>query len=237
VGDPANLNGELSNILNFISASAGLGTAAMGLVDATKAFAGGPSNFGFPCIREALTPFLTDPTPPDTAVFSRAGILETLHAAWINGVTATDQKAKAKALIHLRLNSATAPAMAREAGVNATALAGLATAIAAGNPPTPQQIVVLGQFDVVLSARLDAAYERGNQIYRNACKLLSLLFSVILGVIGGSLVFGGDSYWLVSWNFWLSFIVGLSAAPLAPVAKDLASSLQAAVAAVGTVKR
>ncbi len=41
------INGDLGNILNFLSAAAGLGTAAMGLVDATKTFCGGPSNFGF----------------------------------------------------------------------------------------------------------------------------------------------------------------------------------------------
>ena len=45
------LNGQLGNILNLIGAVGGLGAAAMGLVDALKAFWGGPSNFGFSRIR------------------------------------------------------------------------------------------------------------------------------------------------------------------------------------------
>jgi hypothetical protein len=236
MADPANLTGDLSNILNFISATAALGTATMGLVDATKAFGGGPSNFGFGFIRDALVPFLAQPAGGG-AVFSEDGILQTLHAAWINGVPAADQKAKAKALIHLRLSPASAPAMAAATGVNATQLTALAQALANGGQPTQAQINLLGRFDVVLSAMLDAAYERGDQKYRNACKLLSLVISAILGVIGGSLVFGESGYWWTSWHFWLSFIVGLIATPLAPVAKDLASSLQAAVKAVQTVKR
>ena len=52
------LSGELGNILNFLAAAAGLGTAAMGVVDATKAFGGGPSNFGFARIKTGIEPFL-----------------------------------------------------------------------------------------------------------------------------------------------------------------------------------
>jgi len=35
----------------------------------------------------------------------------------------------------------------------------------------------------------------------------------------------------------LSLLVGFIATPLAPISKDLATSLQAAVSAVGTIKR
>ena len=54
------LNGSLHDILNFLSAGSALGAAAMGLVDSAKAFLGGPSNFGFRYIAEALEPIEGD---------------------------------------------------------------------------------------------------------------------------------------------------------------------------------
>jgi hypothetical protein len=39
-------NGGLPNLVNLVTAVGALGTAAMGLVDTTKLFGGGPSNFG-----------------------------------------------------------------------------------------------------------------------------------------------------------------------------------------------
>src|SRR5712691_6707616 len=235
------INGDLGNILNFLSAAAGLGTAAMGLVDATKAFCGGPSNFGFGYIKTAIAPFLV--RAPDAATgFGETEVLRTLEANWLNGVVKADQKAKAKALIHLGLTQGNAASLAAAAGVNAEQLVSLAKKTAAGEAPTPGEINVLGQFDAVLSAVLDAAYERADQKYRNASKLLATLAATILGGIGGWLVYGSGqaaSVWgyFGSWQFGLSLLVGLAATPLAPVAKDLATSLQAAAAAVGSTKR
>ena len=235
------LNGALSNILNILSASAGLGTAAMGVVDSTKAFKGGPSNFGFSDIKKAIKPFLATASEVSTA-FGETQILDTLKANWLNGVAKADQKAKAKALIHLGLTRGNASALAKAAGVDSNKLASLAERTAAGTSLGHDEINVLGQFDAVVSAVLDAAYERGDQKYRNACKTLALGVSTILGVFGGWIVFGGGATgtglgYFVTWQFPLSLLVGLSATPLAPVAKDLATSLQAAVTAVSSVKR
>jgi hypothetical protein len=237
------LNGDLSNILNFLTAAAGLGTAAMGLVDSTKAFCGGPSNFGFGYIKKALDPFLITPAGENNAAraFGRTQVLETLKANWLNGVAKADQKATAKSLIHLSLTQGNAEALATAAGVDATTLKSLAEKTAAGTAPSEDEINVLGQFDAIVSAILDAAYERADQKYRNASKLLAMLASTILGVIGGWLVYGRvqDSVWAYfhTWQFGLSLVVGLSATPLAPIAKDLATSLQAAVTAVRALKR
>jgi hypothetical protein len=235
------LNGNLGNILNFLSAAAGLGTAAMGVVDSTKAFAGGPSNFGFGYIEKAIEPFLAT-APGAATAFGKPEILRSLKANWLNGVSKTDQKAKAKALIHLGLTQGNAAALATAAGVDAAKLTSLAQKTASGITPNPDEINVLGEFDAIVSAVLDAAYERGDQKYRNASKLLATLVSVILGGIGGWLIYGHGGSGSVSgyfgtWQFGLSLLIGLSATPLAPMAKDLASSLQAAVKAVGVVKR
>jgi hypothetical protein len=241
------LSGQLSNILNFLTAAAGLGTASMGLVDATKAWNGGPSNFGFSHIKRALDPFLvagTNATPATgqgqaaAPALDKAQILETLKANWLNGVSKADQKAKAKALIHLGLTQGNAPALAAAANVAGGPLASLAAKTATGDPPTQAELAVLGQFDAVLMAVLDVAYERGDQLYRNGCKAFAMAISAVIAVLVGWLAHR-DLGWgyFGSANFVLSFIIGISATPLAPVAKDLASTLQAAAGAAQFARR
>ena len=226
------LTGSLTDVANIIVAAGGLGTAAMGVVDASKAFWGGPSNFGFGYIAGALEPFLV-PLTNSPAGFNKAQILRTLKANWLNGMAKADQKAKAKSLIHLGLTAGNAQGLAYAAGVNATKLQSLAQKTADGVDVSQDEINVLGQFDAVLSAALDAAYERGDQKYRNAAKLLSMVVATIMGGVGGLMVFGIDN----GTKLFFSLLIGVASTPLAPIAKDLASTLQSAVSAVGPLKR
>jgi hypothetical protein len=216
----------LANIIDVITAAGALGTAAMGLVDASKVFCGGPSNFGFGFIARAIKRFVPD-TADGPAAYRQADILRTLRASWLNGVASGDQKAKAKALIHLRLTKGDAGHLAGLAGVDAALLASAADKATRGETVSREEIAVLGQFDAVLSAVLDEAYERADQKYRNAAKLLAVLVATVLALFGGPFV-GVD--------WWGSLLVGLVSAPLAPVAKDLATALQNAVSAVRAVK-
>jgi hypothetical protein len=226
------LSSGLSNVISFVPAVGALGTAAMGLVDASKFFDGGPSNFGFGYIEVGLKPFL--PIQGANLVFGQAQVLQTLKANWINGVAKADQKAIAKSLIHLGITPQTADSLAKAAGVDPAILKALAQTVANGGQATAQQINVLGQFDVVLSAVLDAAYERADQKYRNACKAIASCVSGVLAVIGGTQLYGPG---FGVHEFIISLVVGFSATPLAPVAKDLASSLQSAVSSIQTVRR
>jgi hypothetical protein len=228
------LDGSLTSIPNILSAAAGLGLASMGLVDSSKAIAGGASNFGFKDITKAIGPFL----PAAAGPFDKQKILTTLRANWLNGVAKADQKAKAKALIHLGLTIGNAAQLAAAAGVDPARLTSLAQKVAVGAAPTQDELNVLGQFDVILSAVLDAAYERGDQLYRNASKACATGVSTLLALATGWLILGGGLMaYVTSWHFGFAFIVGISATPLAPMAKDLSTSLQAAAAAVGFVKR
>lgn len=230
-------SGNLSNIVNVLGALGALGTAAMGLVDTTKVFGGGPSNFGFGYVEETLRPFLA-PIGANSSAFGKAQILETLRANWLNGVAMADQKAKTKSLIHLGLSTGSAAALAQAAGVDPAKLTSLAQKTASGDTVNQDEINVLGQFDAVLSAVLDNAYERGDQKYRNACKALATAVSMILGALGGWIVFGqGSAEYFTTATFWLCLLTGAIATPLAPIAKDLATSLQTAVSAVSTLKR
>jgi hypothetical protein len=101
------LSGTLTSLANFVASAAGLGTAAYGLVDVTKAFGGGISNAGFGHVKRTLSPF-------EAALrnIGKTSPLDTVRANWLNGVPQADQKAIVKSLIRLGLSPANAPNLA-----------------------------------------------------------------------------------------------------------------------------
>ncbi len=224
----AGLTESLADILNCIAAAGALGTAAYGLVDASKMAWGGMSNPGFGFIRDAVQSLIGTSTA-NGVVFGPTEIIETLRANWLNGVAKADQKAKAKGLIRLMLTPDTAPAMAAATGVNSEHLQIAAQRIRDDEDLMPQDLKVLGAFDVVVSATLDLGYERADQLYRNAAKVAACICAIVLAAIGSHVVYGSVKP--------LAVFIGIVATPLAPIAKDLSSSLSAAVKAVGTFKR
>jgi hypothetical protein len=111
------VSGQLPSIPEFIAAAGALGTAAYGLVDASKFIAGGMSNPGFGFIRKAVRPLLGA-----AGDYGPEQILATLKANWLNGMAKADQKAVAKSLIRLGLTSGKAELLAKATGVDAGAL-------------------------------------------------------------------------------------------------------------------
>lgn len=231
----------IPDIGETIAAIAALGTAAFGLVDASKALWGGASNVGFGRIKAALSPF-----NPALETLRNSPWL-TLRANWLNGAPKADQKAAAKALIHLTLSPKNAHALADAVGIDAHALRAAATKINNGAALSKTDMDILGRFDALVSTVLDAGYERAEQQYRNTAKLLSALVAIVLAVIAGYLIqvakvpqpAAGLTFgkYLASRDFVIAFIVGAVSTPLAPIAKDLSTSLAAAVKAVGSLKR
>jgi hypothetical protein len=235
---------NLASIGTLLAAAGGLGTAAYGLVDASKAVAGGMSNPGFGFIREAVRPLLGG--ADGATAFGAEQILATLRANWLNGVAKADQKAVAKSLIRLGLTSGNAAQLAAATGVDAIELNAAAQRVQNGTALTQQDINILGRFDAVVSAILDLGYERADQMYRNSAKGAAALVAILLAAIGGGIIFFGDTGsttppslggYLSSRLFLLSILIGAMSTPLAPVAKDLSSSLQAAVKAVSAARR
>ena len=234
MADPGVLGGQIAS---YIAAVGGLGTAAFGLVDATKAGRrGGVSRAGFAFI-EAAVRRLTGPGSGGGApCFGRVDMIETLRANWINGVDIAQQKVAAKALIRLYLDPGTAPALAEATGLSTASLTGVATKIRAGAELDQAELNVLGRFDALVGATLDEAYERADQRYRNSAKLLAGVFAIVLAFFGGWIVHvqhGGAPFaYFWSENLALALLVGVIAVPLAPIAKDIGSALQAAVKAL-----
>lgn len=240
------ISGTFTQLANFIGAAGGLGLAAAGLVDATKAFAGGSSNIGFRQIVNTLRPFDAALT---IAVGPGADWQHMLWAHWINGRSKDEQKAIAKSLIRLGLSPQTAPILAAAAGLSETILTAATVSIANGVPLTGEQLNILGRLDAVVETRLDAAFERADQAYRNVSKVLAAAVSVILAVGAGGILYADDlakavaattsnglAGYFTSRQFALALILGIVAVPLAPISKDLISALGTAMRGLKTPK-
>ncbi|MDX2142957.1 MAG: hypothetical protein SFV19_06360 [Rhodospirillaceae bacterium] len=239
------LSGDLGNIGNILAAISALGLAAFGLVDATKVFGGGASRMGFGFIEGALAPFLDAIVAANGAAGATARVLirETVLANWLNGVAKAEQKAAAKALINLHLNGQTAPIFARHTGLDEPALKSAAEALAKGTDLNEAQLGALGRFNTIVSATLDMAYERADQAYRNASKLTAGVIAVVLSCAAGAIIFTSGEKpqpigaYLGSSDFYLALLIGVISTPIAPIAKDISTSLSGAVGALARIKR
>jgi hypothetical protein len=226
-------------ITQTIAALAALGTASYGLVDASKSVFGGVSNAGFTFIERIIR----DLFPPGAAgdktgeLVGLDSVLEQLRANWINGVPLADQRSIAKSLIKLRLNAGNAAALAQKTGVDPMLLASVAAKMSDGEPLVQAEMDAFGRFDLVLTTALDAAYQKADQRYRNWCKAASVPVSVILAVLGAWAISGYVFGFVNTPFFYKSILAGLIATPLAPIAKDLSSAVQAGAKVAQALKK
>jgi hypothetical protein len=225
----------IQDLPHIITAIGGLGTAAFGLVDATKPFWGGVNRIGFKRI-ETVVRSLT-PSTPATGL-TQDKIVDTLRSNWYNGKDLASQKSIAKSLIKVGLTPANAVDLATLTGVDSGVLKDVATSMASGTPLTPPQSDVNGRFDFVLTALLDEVYQDSDQAYTNGTRIVAFIFAMLLAFLGGwSLHNGALRCYLASNDLWLALLVGILATPLAPVAKDLTSALSTAVNTMQLVKK
>jgi hypothetical protein len=221
---------DLKDVPQIVTAIGGLGTAAFGLVDATKAAGGGVNHIGFSGIKTTVSE-LTPGNPPNA--LSQKNILATLKANWFNGTDLGSQKSIAKSLIKLNLNPANAAALAAATGVDPTGLTAVAINIAAGTPLTSAQSDLYGRFDLIVTALLDETYQSSDDVYRNWTRAIAAVAAVLLAIVGGlTLNPRADTSQILQF-----VIVGLLATPLAPIAKDLSTALATAVNTLQLVKK
>nr|WP_316654883.1 hypothetical protein [uncultured Gellertiella sp.] len=212
-----------ADIPTLIAAIAALGTASFGLVDASKMAYGGASRMGYGYLKQALQPYL-----PALAEVNRADPLATVFANWINSVAKADQKAATKSMIRLGVTPSNAAEVARAApGIDPAAFAGAAGRAYRGEKLSEEDFNLLSRFDAIVDVQLDAAYERADQFYRNGSKAAAVAVSVGLALTGSLMINGQDGK-----DLGLAVLVGLLATPIAPISKDLASALTAAVQAL-----
>jgi hypothetical protein len=222
------------DLSKIVLALGGLGTAAYGLVDITKSLGGGISNRGFGDIKKIISQLIPASRESDTtSARALPSVLATLRANWLNGMAMADQKSVAKALIKLNLNANSAAAMAAATGVNATLLGQIGVKLVTQQSLEPAETDVYGRFDLSVSALLDQGYQRADQRYRNSAKIAAVFVSVLLALVGTWTIYGSEAHG----HYGVAFIAGLLATPLAPVAKDLSSAIQAGAKAAQSWKR
>ena len=224
----------------IVTAIGGLGTAAFGLVDASKAAFGFINRIGLDHIKQVtsqLTPDQTGDGVPAIPInaLPRKNILETVDANWVNGTDVASQKAIAKSLIKLHLSTGNAPTLAAKTNTDPAVLGSIAGKIATGVSLTQPESDVYSRFDLIVTAMLDEAYQLSDQVYRNSTRALAAVVAVLLALTGGWSIMG-SAFWL-SKDMCLAILVGLLATPLAPIAKDLSSALATAVNTMQTLKK
>src|SRR3954469_548575 len=101
MGIPINLGGA-------VSAVGALGTAAFGLVDATKPFTR-VNHVGFSRIATTIATLAPGGQPNG---LSQSQMIATLQSNWINGADLNNQKAIAKSLLKMNLSSTNAAQIA-----------------------------------------------------------------------------------------------------------------------------
>ncbi len=216
------------SLADYITAVAGIGTAAVALVDSSKTVRGGISNCGFWHIRRVVTNlFPNDPAGADaTSPLELADVLAALRANWLNGTPLTDQIKLARSLIALRLDAITAPHLALITGVDPTILTTGADKMRIGEPLDKQETAVVARCNLMVAALLDEGYLCADQTYRNASKVTAGALAMLLATIGGWTL-STSAYWGTS-DMGIALLAGVFATPLAPVAKDLSKAVTAA---------
>lgn len=167
--------------------------------------------------------------PQQTHTVNHYTVLDQLHANWINGVALADQCKIAKAALKLELNANTVTSFALVAGINPADLLRVVQQLESNTPLTDAETATYGRLDFVLGTMIDSAYQRADQKYRNWARLWAGVCALVLAFVGGWAVSNSVfASFLGSRDMCLSLLGGLLAVPLAPVAKDLASTLAAA---------
>lgn len=172
----------LHNLPQLVTAIGGLGTAAFGLVDATKVFWGGVNHVGFGKIAKRVIS-LTPPADQTTNALSQAEVLDTLKGNWFNGTDLKSQKLIAKSLLKLHLNSGNAAALAKATNIDPVALATVVNKQAKAESLSPDEGDLYARLDLIITAMLDETYQMADQDYRNGTRALAVVFSV--GLIAG----------------------------------------------------
>lgn len=210
-----------------------LGSAATGLLDVTKALYWGPSQWGLESITAAVAEILN--VPPNLQSGKNLqydAVIGTVRGNWINGTPLMEQKSKLKSLVLLNLDGDKAEQFMRKCGLDSLRIKDAFNNMQAANSFTNNaERDAWARFDLVLTAALDDAYQHADQKYRNRCKaaataisfILTLLFALALGFEGR--------------DFYLALLVGLLAAPVSPIAKNISDYIGDAAQAIKWIKK
>lgn len=202
-----------------IVAAGALGTAAFGIVEGLKATAAvGEAGFG------RLTTTLGALTAPLAVAYGPGW--EAMLRAQYRG-EARELKRLLRQGIGIGLNPENAEQIAQFLGsISGTALRAAITA--AGTPDIGKSISdaersVIGRFELAADARIDAALTLAKSTYASTARQVAMVVAIGIAL---------SVAWMLKASLVSGLIVGVVAVPIAPIAKDIASGINAAATAL-----
>lgn len=204
-------------LTNAILATGALGTAAFGVVEALKFTPMGNAGFG-------------------VAIRQLGSLREALHVAYgdeyrdlLRGqYRSDDRELLGRSLrqgVRVGMTDMNAESIAKFLGsMDKAQLASAIRAAEAGADLTAGQRNIIGRFELAADARIDSALALARARYVDTARLAASVVALTLALVVGANM---PDVTMVQ-----AFIVGLAAVPLAPIAKDVASGIQAAAKAL-----
>ncbi len=227
------------SVTQVITAIGALGTAASGIVDASKSGLKPINRIGLSHITKTVKGFMPETkgqrAPADGVnSLKRQLVLDSIEANWINGTDLNTQKVAAKSLIHNHLIEGNAEVVAQCTNVDSAILKLIAAKALSGATLESQEQALKTRFEAILDTLIDEAYQRADEKYRNWTRTLAAGIAVLLALAGGRVLQGCD-FW--HWqSVCLALMVGLLAIPMAPIAKNVANAVSAYADTLQAVK-
>jgi hypothetical protein len=204
-------------ITTFILAAGGLGTAAFGIVEASKWLrVVGEAGFG------AALRIIGGLTGPLAVAYGAQW--ETLLRAQYRGDLG-DLRRLMRQGVRVGLTPANAPAVAQDLGsLDGAALADAVSVAMRNATLTDAQRAVIGRYELAADARVDAALTVAQADYTGTVRILASVVAIAIALVVG--------WKLAPHRTTLALLLVIAAVPLAPIAKDVAAGIQAATRAL-----
>jgi hypothetical protein len=212
-----------------VAAAGALGTACFGIVEALKWTPLGTAGYG------QIPKYLGPDLQGALRVAYGDDFQRLLQAQYRQD--SQHQSTIAKSLrqgVRIGLKSNNAQAIARFLGtVDPPALEAAVANVERGVPLSDADRGAIGRFELAADARIDSALSRAQDLYIGTVRCTASLLAIGLAegtafLLGSEMAGEGLQRWLVG------LLVGIVAVPLAPIANDVVSALQAATRALRT---
>jgi len=219
---------DVSDLVALVTAAGALGGAAFGIVEGLKSTPIG--TIGFKVFKVQLGVIWTSLSGAYGSSYE--SLLEAQYQGNHDDLLRTLRQG-----VRIGLTAGNAKQNAKELGdglIDGQKLENAATKIHGGQDLTPDEQHVLSRYELAVDARIDAAMTLALNKYAESLRIIAMLVAlrVALGVgwLYSLTPTGLDD---VGETMLLAAIVGIAAVPLAPIAKDLATAIQAAAQATG----
>lgn len=225
-------NGTLEwSLTSMVLGAGALGTAAFGVVDGLKRWKTYASK-GFEEVPATLGPVLMNSL--SVAYGPEYHLL--LEAQYSDGRSKGDLGRTLRQGVRIGLTVENAGSMADAVGVvDAERLAAVVQKLRQGMELEPEEKGILGRFELAVDARIDAALGLAERAYQGWARVTAYIVAIILSLLAalGLAVESAEGFTetIGKYLIW-GLILGVAAVPLAPIAKDVATGIQAAAKAL-----